>query len=202
VFGYGRALNSRGVLSTGQDTSAPLKQKGACTPYPNTACGKQSEPPGYRGRRTERLTVRKGQAALLLMAPRVVGRARDQPSVVRFGCRERKYLVGKNHGLFCVFEGAVGLDGRVRALAAGSCSIQDANPVLFERGACGSSGGRATPRVHRAPGYCKRPGDPCAARAGDPPSRAQLPPQKCLCSHLDSCHQHRVKKNRFYRKKV
>ncbi len=54
VFGYGRALNSRGVLSTGQDTSAPLKQKGACTPYPNTACGKQSEPPGYRGRRTER----------------------------------------------------------------------------------------------------------------------------------------------------
>src|SRR5690606_20326427 len=65
------------------------------------------------------------------------------------GSRKR-HFGRKKYGLFCVFKGAAGLDGRVRALAAGSCSIQDASPVLFERGACGSSGGRTTPRDRRS----------------------------------------------------
>lgn len=49
IGGYGRALNLPGDVSPGHITSVGRGQKGACTPYPPIARGKNSESPLSRG---------------------------------------------------------------------------------------------------------------------------------------------------------
>jgi len=49
--------------------------------------------------------------------------------------------------------------------------MRGARVVLFEEHACGLSGGQTALRVHDPPASGLWQGDPCAARADDPPSR-------------------------------